>query len=208
MDAISCWYGSVSPWWNKPTSPPRQGGHSGPREPLSPRCLSCAYLFELNPAIVLITSTETWPRVEMFVCFSAGMGTFSSVCAAVFLFCCSEATAGKKEGRMGKFLLYFTLIWGFIHPDCHWRRKMILPPRTPEVFRGRQKAPFAFNCFHFILYEQWLLPWNSRQSVRLVRKVRQTSNKGNMKALCGLGFFCGFFQIPAVPQACKRVQKP
>lgn len=78
----------------------------------------------------------------------------ASVCAAVFLFCCSEATAGKKEGRMGKFLLYFTLIWGFIHPDCQWRKKMILPPRTPEVFRERQKAPFAFNCFHFILYEQ------------------------------------------------------
>lgn len=117
----------------------------------------------------------------------------ASVYSAVFLFCCSfEATAEKKEERMGKFLLYFSLIWQFIPPDYRWSKKMILPPRTPEVFRGRKKAPFAFNCFPFILNEQWFVPWNSRQSVRLVQKVSQTSNKGNMKALCGLGFLWFF----------------
>lgn len=47
--------------------------------------------------------------------------------------------------------------------------------------------------------------------MRLVQKVSQTSNKGNTKALCGLFFFVVlvfFPQIPAVPRACKRAQKP
>lgn len=43
----------------------------------------------------------------------------AAVYSAVFLFCCSEAAEEKKEGRMEKFLLYFTLVWGFIHPDYY-----------------------------------------------------------------------------------------
>ena len=124
--------------------------------------------------------------------FLPAQAHLASVYSAVFLFCCSEATAEKKEGRKGKFPLCITLIWRFIHPECHWSKRMILPPRTPEIFRGRKKAPFAFRCSPFILNEQWLLPWNSRQSVRLVQEVSQASNKGNTKTLCGLGFLWVF----------------
>ena len=125
--------------------------------------------------------------------FLPAQAHLASVYSAVVLFCCSETTSEKKEGRMRKLLLYFTLIWGFIHLDSHWSKKMILLPITLEAFRGRKKEPFAFNCFPFILNEQCLVLWNSRQSVRLVQKVSQTSNKGNNESSLWVVFFSGFF---------------
>lgn len=109
----------------------------------------------------------------------------------------------RQKGEWEKFLLYFHLsgcLSTLIVIGTKKKKKKILPLRTPEAFRVRKKAAFAFNCFPFTLKEQRVVQWNSRQSVRAVRKVSQTSNKSNMKALC-------FFFYPAPPSCASGLQK-
>lgn len=89
--------------------------------------------------------------------FVPAWAQLASVNPTVFLFCSFEANAEEAERGMGKVSIVFPFIWLFIHPDCNWnkkKKKKILPLRTPEAFRVRKKAAFAFNCFPFTLKEQ------------------------------------------------------
>lgn len=146
----------------------------------------------------------------MSICSSAFMPAWAhstSFYSTVLLFCYSKASVEEEEGGVGKISFVFSInlavykSWFFTGGK---KKKSYL--QNSWSFQRKRERSLCFNCFPFILNEQWLVRWNSRHSVRIVQKVRQTSNKGHMKALCFFFFF--FFRFLLCLRLAKECRNP